>query len=239
MRFFILLAAVLGGIYWTANWSFHQLDNAVLISNYWESTTTSTDGTFQLLKISNSKPVIYNFSSTQGYWEIFKGLWPVWSLFILSFFILIPLSIYIFNSMNNAQITAAKEAQIDAEERAKKAESDAKKYEQKAKSWAEERVNSAYQEQLARVKKELSAEWDSFHKQKNQVVERESSIQNRERAAQQKENLSKDRVNQVLMEYHQELERFKTEKLEMARARDNAQAGYKRIKMKLEKQKAH
>lgn len=64
------------------------------------------------------------------------------------------------------------------------------------------------------------------------MLERESAIQNRERTAQQTEKLSKDRVNQVLMEYHQERERFEAEMLEMARARDNAQAGYKRLKNK-------
>lgn len=229
MRWFVLLA-VLGCIFWTANWSYHRLDNAVLITDYWKS--QGGDESWQLVNYIEGKPNLYTFSSTNGYWNIFKGLWPVWTLFILSFLVLIPLAIYIFKGMNNAQIAAAKEAQLDAEERAKKAESDAKNYEAKTKSWAEERVNSAYQEQLAKVKKELSAEWDSFHKQKNQVLERESAIQNRERTAQQTEKLSKDRVNQVLMEYHQERERFEAEMLEMARARDNAQAGYKRLKNK-------
>ena len=34
MRWFVLLA-VLGGIFWTANWSYHQMDQAVLITDYW------------------------------------------------------------------------------------------------------------------------------------------------------------------------------------------------------------
>lgn len=236
MRWFVLLA-VLGCIFWTANWSYHQLDNAVLITDYWKS--QGGDESWQLVNYIEGKPNLYTFSSTNGYWNIFKGLWPVWTLFILSFFILVPLSIYIFNGLNNAQIAEAKEAQLDAEEQARKADSDAKKYEQKAKSWAEERVNSAYQEQLERVKKELNTEWESYHEEKNRLIQRENSIRSREITAQNIENEAKERVNQIVQQYNQEKSRFDSEMLEMARARDNAQAGYKRIKMKLEKQKYH
>lgn len=229
MRWFVLLA-VLGGIFWTANWSYHLLDHAVLITDYWES--QGGDESWQLVNYIEGKPHLYTFAMTNGYWNIFKGLWPVWTLFMLVFFVLVPLSIYIYRSLNNSQITAAKEAQLDAEERAKKAELDAKKYEQKAKSWAEERVNTAYQEQLSRVKKELETEWESYHRQKNQVLERESAIQHRERTAQQIEKAAKERVDNIVEQYNQEKDRFEAEMLEMARARDNAQAGYKRLKNK-------
>lgn len=234
MRWFILLA-VLGGIFWTANWSYHYVDNAILITDFWKAESSPSE--WGLVNFKDNPPVIYEYVGTKGFWNIFKGLWPIWTLFILSFFILVPLSIYIFNGLNNVQIAAAKEAQIEAEERARKAELDAKKYEQKAKSWAEERVNSAYQEQLSRVKKELEGEWDSFHKQKNQVLERESAIQNRERTAQQIEESAKERVDNIVEQYNQERDRFEAEMLDMARARDNAQAGYKRIKMKLDRKK--
>ncbi|MCG3737993.1 hypothetical protein EXA16_16900 [Vibrio cincinnatiensis] len=234
MRWFVLLA-VLGGILWTANWSYHHVDNAILITDIWKAERSPIE--WGLVNFKDNQPVIYEYVGTKGFWNIFKGLWPIWTLFILSFFILVPLSIYIFNSLNNVQIAAAKEAQIEAEERARKAELDAKKYEQKAKSWAEERVNSAYQEQLSRVKKELEGEWDSFHKQKNQVLERESAIQNRERTAQQIEESAKERVDNIVEQYNQERDRFEAEMLDMARARDNAQAGYKRIKMKLDRKK--
>jgi hypothetical protein len=235
MRWLIFFA-VLGGIFWTANWSYHQMDQAVLITDYWQAKDTIEQ--WGLVNFEGEEPQVYAFTSTKGYWNIFfKGLWPVWSLFILIFLVLIPLTIYIFNGMNNAQITAAKEAQINAEERAKKAELDAKNHEIKTKSWAEERVNSAYREQLANVKKELEAEWDSYHKQKNHVLERESTIKSREKAAQQMENLAKEQIENIVEKYNQEKARFESETLDMARARDNAQAGYKRIKMKLEKQK--
>lgn len=234
MRWFVLLA-VLGGILWTANWSYHHVDNAILITDFWKAERSPSE--WGLVNFKDNQPVIYEYVGTKGFWNIFKGLWPIWTLFILSFFILVPLSIYIFNGLNNVQIAAAKEAQIEAEERARKAELDAKKYEQKAKSWAEERVNSAYQEQLSRVKKELEGEWDSFHKQKNQVLERELAIQNREHTAQQIEESAKERVDNIVEQYNQERERFEAEMLDMARARDNAQAGYKRIKMKLDRKK--
>ncbi|MDW2100045.1 TolC family protein [Vibrio sp. 1751] len=212
MRWFVLLA-VLAGIFWTANWSYHQMDQAVLITDYWQAQENLEQ--WGLVNFEGNEPKIYAFNSTKGYWNIFKGLWPIWTLFILSFFVLVPLSIYIFNGLNNAQIAAAKEAQLDAEER----------------------VNSAYQEQLSRVKKELEGEWDSFHKQKNQVLERESAIQNREHTAQQIEKSAKERVDNIVEQYNQEKDRFEAEMLDMARARDNAQAGYKRIKMKLDRKK--
>ncbi|MFV8386511.1 hypothetical protein ACNO5E_20630 [Vibrio parahaemolyticus] len=229
MRWFILLA-VLGGIFWTANWSYHHVDNAILITDFWKAESSPSE--WGLVNFKDSTPVIYEYVGTKGFWHIFKGLWPVWTLFILSFFILVPLSIYIFNGLNNAQIAAAKEAQLDAEEQARKADSDAKKYEQKAKSWAEERVNSAYQEQLERVKKELNTEWESYHEEKNRLIQRENSIRSREIAAQNIENEAKERVNQIIQQYNQEKSRFDSEMLEMARARDNAQAGYKRLKNK-------
>ena len=122
MRWFILLA-VLGGIFWTANWSYHHVDNAILITDFWKAESSPSE--WGLVNFKDSTPVIYEYVGTKGFWHIFKGLWPVWTLFILSFFILVPLSIYIFNGLNNAQIAAAKEAQLDAEEQARKADSDA------------------------------------------------------------------------------------------------------------------
>ena len=96
----------------------------------------------------------------------------------------------------------------------------------------QERVNSAYQEQLERVKKELNTEWESYHEEKNRLIQRENSIRSREIAAQNIENEAKERVNQIIQQYNQEKSRFDSEMLEMARARDNAQAGYKRLKNK-------
>lgn len=36
MRWFVLLS-VLAGIFWTGNWSYHQMDQAVLITDYWQA----------------------------------------------------------------------------------------------------------------------------------------------------------------------------------------------------------
>ncbi|NMS48122.1 hypothetical protein HKB15_28110, partial [Vibrio parahaemolyticus] len=55
--------------------------------------------------------------------------------------------------------------------------------------------------------------------------------------AQQIEKSAKERVDNIVEQYNQEKDRFEAEMLDMARARDNAQAGYKRIKMKLDRKK--
>jgi hypothetical protein len=233
MRWFILLAALgcilIGGAY-------YFLNDTIVITNYNQVSQTAKE--WALVKFNgDGTNSLYEFESVKGLKDIAKSLWPLWTLVIVILFLLFPVANAWYDHITNAQIAAAKEAQIEAEERARKAELDAKKYEQKAKSWAEERVNSAYQEQLSRVKKDLEGEWDSFHKQKNQVLERESAIQNRERTAQQIEKAAKERVDNIVEQYNQEKDRFEAEMLDMARARDNAQAGYKRIKMKLDRKK--
>ena len=224
----IFLIAVILGIGWTTNWSYHQLDQAVLITDY--SKANAVPKQWALVDFSQESPDIYQYTATSGYWPIFKGLWPAWTLLSLIFLVLIPLLRYLYKGLSDQQITAAQKAQTDAEERARKAESNARVYEQKAKSWAEEKVNAAYQEQLSRVRKELEQEWDSFHKLKNQVVQRESLIQNREAIAQKNQEDAKNQIAEIQKQYALELARFETETAELIKARDNAQAGYQRLK---------
>lgn len=228
MRWFILLAALgcilIGGAY-------YFLNDTIVITNYNQVSQTAKE--WALVKFNgDGTNSLYEFESVKGLKDIAKSLWPLWTLVIVILFLLFPVANAWYDHITNAQIAAAKEAQIEAEERARKAELDAKKYEQKAKSWAEERVNSAYQEQLERVKKELNTEWESYHEEKNRLIQRENSIRSREIAAQNIENEAKERVNQIIQQYNQEKSRFDSEMLEMARARDNAQAGYKRLKNK-------
>ena len=64
MRWFVLLA-VLGGIFWTANWSYHLLDHAVLITDYWES--QGGDESWQLVNYIEGKPHLYTFAMTNAY----------------------------------------------------------------------------------------------------------------------------------------------------------------------------
>lgn len=231
MRWFVLLA-VLGSIFWTANRSYHLLDNAVLITDYFKATTLPE--TWGLVDFRQEKPVAYDYIATSGYWEIFKGLWPVWSLFTLSFVVLIPLSIYIYNGCNNAQITAAKKAQFDAEERAKQAASDAESFKQEAKSWAEEKVNQAYQEQWSRVRKELENEWNEYHRLKNDILERESTIQRREQHAQEKEEYANQRVAEIQRRYQIEKAQFEKTLEESTKTKKNAQSGQKRLRKEKE-----
>ncbi|TMX37524.1 hypothetical protein, partial [Vibrio rotiferianus] len=194
MRWFVLLA-VLAGIFWTANWSYHQMDQAVLITDYWQAQENLEQ--WGLVNFEGNEPKIYAFNSTKGYWNIFKGLWPIWTLFILSFFVLVPFSIYIFNGLNNAQIAAAKEAQRDAEERVRKAESNAKSYEQQAKSWAEERVSSAYEVQEKRIRAELDNETQYLHQFKNELIQREQLISGKENAVTKAQQETKDQIIEI------------------------------------------
>lgn len=226
----ILLVTVILGIGWTANWSYHQLDQAVLITDYFQATTLPQQ--WALVDFSQEKPVPYHYTATFGYWEIAKGLWPIWALFSLLTIGLIPLTVYLYHSLSNQQIIAARHAQTKAENRASKAESDAKTYEKRAKAWAEEKVNNAYQEQLSRVQKELEQEWDNYHQLKNQLVQRENHIHSRETNAQNSQAKAQALIDDIKKQYALELSRFETEIAELTTARNNAQAGYQRLKMR-------
>ncbi len=226
----ILLVAVILGIGWTANWSYHQLDQAVLITDYFQATTLPQQ--WALVDFSQEKPVPYHYTATSGYWEIAKGLWPIWALFSLLTIGLIPLTVYLYQSLSNQQIIAARHAQTKAENRASKAESDAKAYEERAKAWAEEKVNNAYQEQLSRVRKELEQEWDNYHQLKNQLVQRENCIHNKEANAQKIQKDAQALINELKEKYALELSRFEAEIAKLTAARDNAQAGYQRLKIR-------
>lgn len=227
MRWVFLIAVMLG-IVWTANWSYHHLDNAILITDIWKAENTPIE--WGLVNFDRPKPDVYAFTSTKGFWSIFKELWPVWTLFVLSFVVLAPLSIYIFTGLNNAQITVAKDNQGDAEAQARKAWVDARDYKEKAKAWAEEQINAAYQEQLTRVHKELEQEWDSFHKLKSQIVQRENLIQSREALAQKAQEDAKKHIVEIQKQDTLRLAHFETETAKLIKARDNAQAGYQRLK---------
>lgn len=232
MRWIVLLA-VLGGIAWTANWSYHHVDNAILITDIWEAKNTTSE--WGLVNFKDKNPIVYDYVGTRGLWNIFNSLWPVWMLFILSFFILIPLTVYIFNGLQNHQIIAAKEAQRHAEERAKKAESNAKDDKERTEMWAEAKVKAAYQEQLTKVKKELETEWENYHTLKNHVLERESTIQTREKTAQQQEESAKEQIESMIEQYNQERARFDAEIQQISKARNNAQSGHQRLKNEKER----
>ncbi len=234
MRWIVLLA-VLFGLGWTAYLGVQQLDKAVLITDYWP--VQRGEHAWQLVNYVEGKAKLYAFNSTQGYGEIFLGLWPVWALFLLLFLIFTPLTMYLYQGANDAQITTAKEAKQNAEQQAQKAQRDAQTHQQTITRWAEERVAVAQQEQQRLARKELEKEWQAYHHQKAQLLDREATIQQKERAAQQMEASAKERIDTITQQYQQEKARFETELSQMAKARDNAQAGQQRLKK--ERQQIH
>lgn len=218
----IFLMAVIIGIGWTANWSYHLLDNAILITDYWKSQGAETS--WELVNYVDGKPYLYTFSNTNGYWNIFKELWPVWTLFVLSFFVLIPLSNFIFNSMNNAQIAAAKEAQRDAEEQAKKARHTAFESVKEIQKESRKKIAAAHEKERAAARSELDDEWSAYHYKRNEILERESAISSRERNAQQMVSEAK----QYVMMIKEENERLK-------RTTKNATYAYQRKQRQLDR----
>lgn len=228
----LILVAVIGAIVWSVNWSYHYVDNAVLITDFWE--VDSAPDEWGLVDFKGNEPIIYEYAGTKGFWDIFKGLWPVWTLLILSFFVLAPLSRYIYNGLNDAQIVKAKEAQKEAEEQSRKVASDAESFKQEVKSWAEEKVNHAYQEQLSRVRKELENEWNEYHRLKNDILERESTIQKREQHAQEKEEYAKQNVTEI--QRHYQIKKTQLEQIleENTKTKKNAQSGQKRLRKEKE-----
>lgn len=231
----LLLLAVLFGLGWTAYLSVQQLDNAILISDYWP--VQHVERAWQLVNYSEGQAQLYAFNSTQGYHELFFGLWPVWALFLLLFLVLIPLTRYLYQSAYNTHIAAAKEAKQNAEQQVQKAQRDAQAHQHKMTTWAEERVAMAQQEQQILAKQALEKEWQAYHHQKAQLLDREATIHQKERAAQQMETRAKKHIDTVTQQYQQEKARFEAELSQMAKARDNAQAGQQRLKK--ERQQIH
>ncbi|TMX38493.1 hypothetical protein, partial [Vibrio rotiferianus] len=120
------------------------------------------------------------------------------------------------------------------EERVRKAESNAKSYEQQAKSWAEERVSSAYEVQEKRIRAELDNETQYLHQFKNELIQREQLISGKENAVTKAQQETKDQIIEIKRLYAEELQRFEAETAELTKARDNAQAGYQRLRRKKE-----
>lgn len=227
MRWFVLLA-VLGGIFWTANWSYHRLDQAVLITDYWQ--VQENIDKWGLVNFEGDKPQVYAFMSTNGFWPIFKGLWPVWALFSLIFLVLAPLSLFIYHGLNNHQITTAKEAQNEAEKQAEKRIREAETIKINAKIWADEKIKNAYEEQNKRVREELESESHSLHQLKNELIQREQSLRRKEVEAKKAQQDAKEQVAEIQRLYAEERQRFETETTKLTKARDNAKAGFQRLK---------
>lgn len=230
MKWIILLAA-LGGVFWAANWSYHLLDNAILITDYWKAQGSVEWGMVHF-KAQAENPEVYAFNSVQGYWGILKGLWPISTLFALVFFVLIPVAVYISNSLTKLQITNANEAQRIAEEQARIAVEEAEKHEIKMNRWADEKVQNAQSEANKKANAELTLKIQKLQADQRDLQEREATISAREQAAQDAEMAAQQKVDQVVELYEQELARFEAEISAMQSSKNNAQQAFKRIKQK-------
>ncbi|WP_418115037.1 hypothetical protein RJD40_21660 (plasmid) [Vibrio scophthalmi] len=229
MRWVVLLA-VFAGIIATINWSYHQLDQAFLVTSYWEATEDLP--AWGLVNFQEEKPTAYAFNGSHGYWPIFKGLWPVWALFSIILLILIPLSHYIYNGLNDVQITTAKKAQRTAEEQAEKRIKEIQFTAKQEQALADKRIASAYAEANSHVRAELEQETQRLHLFKNELVQREQSIRRKEVEAQRIHTNAENQIAEIQHRYAEELKRFESETRELTKARDNAQGGYQRLKRK-------
>lgn len=229
MKWIILLAA-LGGVFWAANWSYHLLDNVFLVTHY--EIATGDVGKWGLVNFQDGKSQLYSFTSLVGFWAIFKGLWPISTLFALVFFVLIPVAGYISNSLTKLQITNANEAQRIAEEQARSAVAEAEKHEIKMNRWADEKVNKAQEEAKAEARKEFAKQAIEIKARDEDLKRREAVISAREQAAQDAEMAAQQKVAQVVELYEQELARFEAEISAMQSSKNNAQQAFKRIKQK-------
>lgn len=222
----LLLIILIVGIVALANWSYHQLDHAILITDYWETTERIQ---WRLVNFQEEENHLYAYAGNQGYWPIFKGLWPVWALFSLIFLVLTPFSVLIYKWANNVHINSAiQDVQI-----AERELEEAKEQADKEVRDAEKRVDSAYKEQKRRVRAELDSESQSLHQFKNELLQRENTIKRREIAAQKIQDEANHKITEIQQAYADELQRFKTKTEEITKARDNAQAGYQRLKSKI------
>lgn len=230
MKWIILLAA-LGGVFWAANLSYHLLDNAILITDYWKAQGSVEWGVVHF-KAQPENAEVYAFNSVQGYWEILKWLWPISTLFLIGFLILIPVANFISNSLTKLQITNANEAQRIAEEHARNAAEEADKHKMEMNKWAKEKVKNAEENASKKANAELTKQILKLQADQRDLQEREAVISAREQAAQDAEMAAQQKVAQVVELYEQELARFEAEISAMQSSKNNAQQAFKRIKQK-------
>ena len=81
-------------------------------------------------------------------------------------------------------------------------------------------------EQVEDIKKNFAQERNRIEIQKKQVKQRETIIQ-------RKEDACKEQLQKIAIQYKKEKVRFEKEMREMSQAKHNAQAGYKRLKNKI------
>ncbi|MDF0536031.1 hypothetical protein PY479_17370 [Shewanella sp. A32] len=223
MKWIILLAA-LGGVFWVGNLSYHLLDNGMFITNYWKAHDPVEWGIVHFNKSQLENSEVYAFNAVQGNWGILKELWPIPTLLALVFFALIPVTVFISNSLTNLQITNANYEKKLAKERAENTEIEADK-----------KVSYAQTEARKRANAEFMRQFEQLEAGQRDLQEREALISAREKAALDAEMAAQQKVDEVIGLYEQELARFEAEISAMQSAKNNAQQAFKRIKQKTAK----
>ena len=150
---------------------------------------------------------------------------------------MIPLVFYIYNQLSNHEIFAAKEASAKAIKLANINIMEAEENERQTKKSAESRISNAYMKQREIARQELVEESQKLQELKRSVEQRESKISEREHDAQQAQQKAEKNKLDIRQLYDQEKKKFDEGMAEMARARDNAQAGYQRLKNRKPKNK--
>jgi uncharacterized membrane protein len=230
MRWIILLAA-LGGVFWAVNWINNFFENAILITDYWKAQGSIKWGIVHFDPLQEN-PEVYAINSVRGYWGILKGLWPVWFLFSLVLLVLIPVMLFISNSLTKLQITNANEAQQLAEERAKNAAIEAKKREIEISHWADEKVKNAEDKARSKVNTEFIKHISQMKCDQDEMQKREEAISAREQAAREAEIAAQQKVDEILTQYEKELALFNDKIRAMESTKNNAQQAFKRIRQK-------
>lgn len=215
----ILLLVVLAGITWTANRTLEQFSHAIFIANYWQSDDPNlTEGLF---KFDGEKAQLYAFDGVTGYWDITLTLWPVWLLFMLSFLILIPFSFLWYHWMTDEQIKAAKAAQRHAEETTSRKIQEANLL-----------VDHAYEEQEKRIRYELSNQEHKINQRITELNIRERELRDKEIIARETTERAERQMANIQKEYATRVKAFNEEVTALTKSRDNAKAGFERLKRK-------
>ncbi len=230
MRWIVLLL-VISVVMALGNWSYHLLDNVFLISDYWQS--TSSIEKWGLVDFQGDKPTVYAMKTANGFWPIFKTLWPVFGTFALGLIILPFLATYIYRSARNLEIQAALKAKDQAIENQRTSEKEAQTFKLESKKWAEDLVKAANEKAYKDVHQQLEAEYNKLRQQERSLIERENSVVERESNISELERSAKDQVQHIKAQYQKELERFESERATYTKSRNNAVAAMIRRKKKI------
>lgn len=219
MRWFILLFA-LSGFIGLANWSYHQLDNVFLVTNYWEASLPDNGSAIVTFK-DGQGVLAYQYQASSSLWPILRTLWPICTLIVLGCFILTPATIYIFRSLYDAQLQRAKKSVLDAKKKMIETQTSAQKD-----------ITAAYQKQRSTVCSELKDKSKSLDQLKQSLALREKNITSLEQQAASKQKEAEQALQHYRGEFHQLKNELEEKEKLFTKSRQNAVAAMQRRKMK-------